>query len=363
MKHRVNAKHSGSVLLASLYPQRIASTRLRLIFLKDPLQQAGYPVKVWSFFTDSQMDAWLKGGLSRVRVLLAAAIQALTFISVSRNVRIAIVQRELLPFNSLMLEKLLKLRQVPLIWDVDDGLWQSTSRLKSSIRGSHRKYRWLATNCAEIWAGNRSILDWVGSTSIPAIWVPTVVPSPRKDASYNSLHERDLLVWIGTPSTAPFIQKLIDDLGTALFGWQLLVVGASISAPSGVPVECRPWTTENEADALKRGWVGLYPLDINHPATPYKSSLKSVLFRSHGIPVIVTPTRSTLDTMTNAVGGLFASDPADWVSALAKLQDPRFYAQQVNLSLQSAQEFSSQRWMPILMSRIKRIHHAHHRQT
>lgn len=341
-----------SVLLASLYPTRIASTRLRLTVLAEPLRQSGFQVREWSFFFDSEIDAWLTGGGRRVLLILRALIRIKSFFAAIRGAGLVVIQRELLPLNTVVLEKSLLRKGLPFIWDLDDGLWQSETHLKSKIRGGSRKYRWLANNCSEVWAGNRTILNWIGSSKVPAFWVPTFVSLPDLDVCRKRNAEKDLLVWIGTPSTAPFIQKLVNDLGLYLSKWHLLVIGAQISAPKGVSVTCRTWSHGNESDALSRAWIGLYPLDPTHPLTAFKSSLKSILFRANGIPVVVTPTRSTLDTMTQGLGGVFAATPSDWICALEALRDPSFHSQQVEQAQKSVRGFTAEVWTPFLVSQI-----------
>lgn len=355
-----SSEHAGSnaaptVLLASLYPDRIASTRLRLSVLENPLKLSGYEVRTWSFLADGEIDAWLHGGFQRIGPTLRGILRCVNFFRKSRNAGLVIVQRELVPFNSLILEKSLTRMNISFVWDLDDGLWQSSSFFRNRIRGTERKYEWLARNAVEIWAGNNSIRDWVNQYVQQVLWVPTFVASRQTKPDDRIHRDRDLLAWIGTPSTAPFIQDLINELASDLTGWRLLIVGAEVKAPVGVNIENLPWTPENEEYALSRAWLGLYPLDTQHPATKFKSSLKSLLFRSAGVPVLVTPTPSTLDTMRHEEGGLFVSNSTEWGEALARFRDIGFHDAQVERASDSFRPFSADHWVPLLVGRIDQI--------
>jgi hypothetical protein len=198
---------------------------------------------------------------------------------------------------------------------VDDAVWTSTLGAGASIRGTSKKYEWLARQATEVWAGNKHVADWASAAGARVVrWVPTTVPVPP--LLHNDHREGDLLVWVGTPSTGPYVERLLHDLRDSLRGWRVRIVGARIVAPAEVEVTQCDWSPEAEADALNRASVGLYPLDVSHPGTIGKSALKSVLFMAHGIPLIATPTPSNMDVMTHGREGFFASVRRSGVSTL-----------------------------------------------
>lgn len=239
----------------------------------------------------------------------------------ARACDLMLLQREALPLNTLLMEKLVVSRDRPLVWDVDDALWTLTPGAGASIRGTARKYEWLAREATEVWAGNRQVADWASAAGARVVrWVPTTVSVPP--VLHNDHREDDLLVWVGTPSTGPYVERLLNDLCDSLRGWRIRIVGARIKAPTQLHLTQCDWSPEAEADALRRASVGLYPLDISHPGTIGKSALKSVLFMAHGIPLVATPTLSNLDVMTHGREGFFASSKSEWREYLDILRDP-----------------------------------------
>ena len=309
----------AGVLAASIYPERGASTRLRLMPVLRELESCGVPTHFWAFLNNQNMPAWIAGGSSRFPPARQGLVKIGSVLREADTCELMLLQREVLPLNTLWIERRVLKRGRPLIWDVDDAIWEQSLAL-GLLRGSSRKYEWLARSATEVWAGNNNIVDWAKAAGARVVrWVPATVPVPP--LVHNDHREEDLLVWIGTPSTGPFIERLLHELSDSLTDWRVLVVGANIKAPPRVNVSQSDWSIEAEADALKRASVGLYPVDIRHPAAMGKSALKSVLFMAHGIPVIATPTRSNMDVMTHGDEGFFATDKNEWREYLGVLRD------------------------------------------
>ena len=309
-----------TVVGASIYPNSAAALRLRVSPVIDVLRRRGVDATVWSFLRDGDLDRWLSGRSSRV----AAACRGLESLPSARRwastCEALLLQREALPLDSLLLEKAVLRRKRPIIWDVDDALWLRSAPGRQFVRGRASKYEFLARHASEVWAGNRTVADWATRTGASKVEiVPTTVEVPPMVDHH--VREDDLLVWIGTPSTGPFIEKLLRELGPDLEGWRVLVVGARVQAPSSLTVEQSSWSPEAEVKALRRATVGLYPLDLAHPAVLGKSALKCVLYMANGIPVVATPTPSNLAVMADGVEGFFAQAAEEWLDRLSLLRE------------------------------------------
>jgi hypothetical protein len=308
------------VLAASIYPKRAAATRLRLNPVLLELGRRGVPTHLWTFLNDADLATWIAGGSSRIGPACRGLLGLGTGLREAETCDLMLLQREALPLNSLLMEKRVLSRDRPLIWDVDDALWTSALGAGALIRGTSKKYEWLAREASEVWAGNTHVADWASSAGARVVrLVPTTVPVPP--VIHNDHREDDLLTWVGTPSTGPYVERLLHDLRDSLGEWRVHIVGARIEAPGELKVTQCDWSPAAEADALSRASVGLYPLDIRHPATIGKSALKSVLFMAHGIPLIATPTPSNLNVMTHGREGFFASSKTEWCEYLGVLRD------------------------------------------
>lgn len=340
------------VLAATVYPMRAAGTRLRLAPALTALTRMAVSTRLCTFVGDDYLDQWLQGGLQRIRPAVRALPSVGRVLDEASNCDLLLLQREALPLNNLTMEKLVARRGRPIIWDVDDALWARPAG-RSRIIGGYGKYSWLARTAREVWAGSEHAANWAeqhGARSVQL--VPTPVPVPA-DQPTGIDREPDLLVWVGTPSTGPFIEAWLHEMSDALEGWRVLVVGAVVQVPAGVQVKQVPWSPEAEADALARGSVGLYPLDLSHPAVLGKSALKSVLFMAHAIPVVATPTESNRNVTIAGHEGLFAGSKAEWCTALAALRDPALRHSMGSAGYRRAlASFDTNLWGPRLARRI-----------
>ncbi len=343
------------VFAATVYPIRAAGTRLRIAPVLKALSDVAISSRLCAFVGDDGLDQWLQGGLGRISPAARGLGSAGRALHGALKCDVLLLHREALPINNLSLEKLVARRGRPIVWDVDDALWARPAG-RARIRGGYEKYTWLARTAREVWAGSEHAANWAeqhGARSVHL--VPTPVPVPSDQPSGVD-REPDLLVWVGTPSTGPFIQAWLHDMSDALAGWRVLVVGAVITVPVGVQVTQVPWSPAAEADALARGSVGLYPLDLSHPAVLGKSALKSVLFMAHAIPVIATPTQSNRNVTTAGHEGLFASNKVEWRSALDALRDPALrHSMGAAGYRRAAASFDTNVWGPRLARRIREL--------
>ena len=208
----------------------------------------------------------------------------------------------------------------PIVWDVDDAMWNASTGLRERVRGDIAKYEWLAQSACEVWAGNETVADWCAAHGARSVHVvPTVTPIPEKVGTPTDPRR---LVWVGTPSTGPFVEQLLMANRASLKEWVIEIVGASVTAPPGLRVEMHSWSSENEARALNRAWAGIYPINTAHPLASGKSALKAVLMGAYGLPVIATRTRSNAGVIDEGVTGFLVDDDRGWRESLNHLSDP-----------------------------------------
>ena len=270
----------------------------------------------WNFLSSESGSDWAAGGTNRIAPAIRGLGRLRNAIQDFSHIDVAVIQRECIPLNSLFLERRLALR-APYIWDIDDSLWTNGASLARLVRGGPRKYEWLLTNAAEVWAGNQIIVDWCRSISdTPAFLVPTTSPIPSAPALPVSPRR---LAWVGTPSTGPFIEKLLTELKLDLGAWVIDVVGANIHVPTGINVVQHPWSQEIEAKVLSQAWAGLYPIDLGHPLALGKSALKAVLFGGYGLPTVATRTPSNADVILDGQTGRLVDNINGWKKALAEI--------------------------------------------
>lgn len=300
------------VIGAAVYPFRAASTRLRLGLLSAPLEHRGVGFKVWTYLEDRELDSWVSGSRLTPAALGLARTPAL--LEAFRSGSALVVQRECLPWNSLVMENA-AMRRVPVIWDVDDAMWHSSRGMRGWVRGGQSKYARLARIATEVWAGSETVASWCEAQGARKVrLVPTVTPIPDSVAEPDNPPR---LVWVGTPSTVRYLNQMLLANHQILREWVIEVVGAKPLPFPDLQIEAYPWTQENENRALSRAWAGLYPIDTTHEFSTGKSALKAVLMGAYGLPVIATWTMSNAAVIEQGRTGFLIQDNRDWEEYLA----------------------------------------------
>ena len=136
--------------------------------------------------------------------------------------------------------------------------------------------------------------------------LPTTIETqrfvPRKPASSSTT----LTVgWIGSPSTAAYLEPLIPVLARlcARYPIEIKIVGAGPQWEArGLPVLNQPWQMENEVEAFQSLDIGVYPLPDDSWAAG-KAGFKSIQYMSVGIPVVASPVGVNCEIIQNGDNG------------------------------------------------------------
>lgn len=309
------------VLVLAVHPPSVAATRLRAVQFVPFVLEAGLEVRVWSFFTSQDLPAWYgRSQLGRLLVVLRALLRLAGLPRHVRGAAVVLVQREALPFGPPVVEILAGWRR-RLVWDVDDAIWQSfTSPTAGSVpqwvRATGGKYRVLCRRADEVWAGSEVLAEWCRSQGGSVSVIPTVVPvGPRSEAADRTVG------WVGSHSTAPFLEQVLPAVADVQPAPKVVAVGAQLTLPGGLAADTQPWSQQAEDSALARTRVGLYPVDRSHPLAEGKCGLKAVLYMAHGIPSVVTPTRTNAEVVRHEQEALHADSPEEWTQAVQRLLD------------------------------------------
>lgn len=352
---------SRAVLAIAVYPDQVASTRLRVTQYAPHLACADWELRTWSFLSNKDLAGWFDGGaLRRAGLVLRGVGRLRTLPRLLRGARLVIVQREALPFGPPWVEALLSTR-VPLVWDVDDAIWECypslfSPRLPDFLRKSGAKYDRLARMAAEVWAGSEVLGSWCRQKGARVRVVPTVAALTDPEAGADRIQTR-VVGWIGSPSTAPFLQDILDAVAEIRPPVQLLVVGGRVVPPPGLETVVRAWSPEAEEEALQSISVGLYPVDIGHPLAKGKCGFKAILYMSRGIPSVVTPTTTNAQIVRDGVDGLHARTATEWRSHVESLLADAGLWSRLSAAGRGrvADAYSLAGWAPAVVQRVEEL--------
>jgi len=354
---------SVRVAVLAVHPERVASTRLRLLQYRALFSAAGVRLRCWSFLRERQLSDWFgTGQLRRILTLVQALLRLPSVVATVRGADVVVVQREALPLGPPVLEWWAS-RGRRLVWDVDDSVWESfdsptAGHVPQWLRATAGKYRWLCRRADEVWAGSEVLAQWCRQHSDHVHVVPTVVPVPFECPPGNRGRS---VGWVGSHSTGPFLTQVLPAVAKVEPQPDVLVVGAEVVTPGGLRAETSAWSQAREDSVLQRTRVGLYPVDRDHPLAEGKCGLKAILYMSHGIPSVVTPTTTNAAVVRDGVEGLHADTPEAWTSSVQKLLDEDGLWDRMSAAAhrRAREEYSIEVWAPRLAARLTDLARGH----
>jgi hypothetical protein len=347
------------VLVLAVHPRRVAATRLRATQYTPHWEQAGHEVRLWTFLSDHDLHAWYgRSQVTRALVLLRAILRLPTLYRAVRGVSVVVVQREALPLGPPLLE-LLAAKGRALVWDVDDAVWEDFSsptagHVPQWLRATGDKYSRLCRRADDVWAGSEVLARWCRERNENVVVVPTVVPVP---AERPPVAQGRTVGWVGSHSTGPFLRQVLPAVARVEPHPEVVVVGAEVEPVGGLRMDAQPWSQSSEDSALQRIRVGLYPVDREHPLAEGKCGLKAILYMSHGIPSLVTPTSTNAAVVRHGVEGLHADGAEQWTESAQRLLDDEALWERMSVAAhrRARDEYSLETWGPRLADRLTNL--------
>jgi glycosyltransferase involved in cell wall biosynthesis len=311
------------VLGLSLYGPQAASHRVRLSQFQAGLAASGIHLEIQSLLDDAYLQQRFAGGRPSLLALMSAYGRRLLALRQANQFDLVIVYAELLPLCPSWLE--LWLLTVPFVYDCDDAFYlkyrQGRLRWLQPFLGD--KIDRMMKAAMSITAGNTFLADYSRRFNPSVLPLPSVVdtehyrPAKGRPAAFGE--QPFTIGWIGSPSTAPYLQELVEPLESLALEQpvRLVVVGGKAPSIPGVEITEQPWSLEQEVPLIQQFDVGVMPL----PDTAWargKCAYKLIQCMACGIPVIASPVGANVDAVPPGCG-LLADGSAQWLAAFRQL--------------------------------------------
>jgi len=348
------------VLGLSLYGPQAASHRVRLSQFQSGLAASGIDLQIQSLLDDAYLQSRFLGGRPSLRGLLAAYGRRIRVLRKADRFDLVIVHCELLPFLPGWLER--QLLQTPFLYDFDDAFFLKYryGRLCLLYPLLGAKADRLMAAAVAVTAGNAGLLAYASQFNSIHCLLPSVVDTdhfcPAGPSLTTRLGQPFTVGWIGSPSTAPYLQLLVEPLQELARErpTRLLVVGGSAPAIAGVEVIEQPWSLEQEVPLIQQFDVGVMPL----PDTPWargKCAYKLIQCMACGIPVVASRVGANVEAVPNS-SGILVESPEQWLAALRRLASDSKLRQRMGVAARQWVEhrYSLRSALPVLTGVIQR---------
>lgn len=321
------------ILMFSLYDETSASTRVRLLQYVDGLALEGHSCSVNFLLPSNGVLASLARNPAASRDLVRRSVIALQIsisyirrifsLARSSSFDIVVINCELLPFFPAWIERLFL--RIPYVYDFDDAFYLKYREGRYSflcpVLGC--KFDRMISNAFAVTAGSSRLAHYASNFNNNVSLLPSCVDTdrylplvlPAKCSIVNCI----TIGWIGSPTTAPYLQQLVRPLRQLALkiGVRFLVVGGPSPFIPGVEVIEVAWSYEREVSLIQQFDVGVMPLP-DTPWTRAKCAYKLIQCMACGIPVVASRVGANVDAVPPECG-LLAETPEQWLAAFRLL--------------------------------------------
>jgi glycosyltransferase involved in cell wall biosynthesis len=346
-----------NILSLTLYGPLAASTRYRLLQYIPGLNTQDIQLQVNSLLNDAYLTRRFNGQGVPWANILQSGVKRLGLFTRQRHYHCAFVYSELFPLLPGLFES--RLLRIPYIYDFDDAFYlkYQSKRFRAVSPLLKNKFDAVIRRAAVVTAGNQTLADYASALNPNVIVLPTVVDTERYSVSPQKAADVFTVGWIGSPSTAEYLNQVVEAL--SLLGkespLQFIVIGGRAPAIPNVQVIEVPWREDTEIFHINRFDVGIMPL----PDTAWargKCAFKLIQYMACGVPVVASPVGANRDVVHENCG-FFADDTEQWLHALRTLRDNPEQRDTMGIQarLRVEAEYSLQRNLPILADAIKSV--------
>ena len=314
------------VLLLTRYSRSGASSRLRYYQYLPFLNAQGVDVDVFPLFGEEYIKRLNSGQSQNPASILSAYLHRIFLLVSCRAYDLLWLEYEVLPWLPDWVERILGRGAIPYIVDYDDAVFHRYDRHSSQwvrfLLG--QKIDAVMRNARLVIAGNAYLKEKAVQSGAKWVeWLPTVLDSARYCLKPSVKSPVFTIGWIGSPTTAAYLETLYAVLGRLNKHSEIrlvLVGGYPKDIPTAFPVEYRPWSEETEAAQMLDFDAGIMPIP-DEPWAYGKCGYKLIQYMACGLPVVASRVGANIQIVKDGMNGYLASTDNHWEQALRALQE------------------------------------------
>ena len=250
-------------------------------------------------------------------------IRGLKIIYIANKFDIVYLQRTTFMFG---LEKLLKIRNKNIIFDIDDSIYMPDNEengilgaLKKSMKRKEVSSVLKITKCVIV--ENRHIKNFVRQYCNNIYLITGPIDSVKNYTKEYRQDAKEIAIgWIGSPSTTPYL-NMLNNVFVELskkYKIKVMLIGAAHYEIEGLKIENIPWQEETEVFQLHKFDIGIMPMPDDE-WTRGKVGCKMLQYMANAIPAVVSYTPTNAEIIEDGVNGFLARSESQWVEKMSLL--------------------------------------------
>jgi len=187
--------------------------------------------------------------------------------------------------------------------------------------------RRLAQLCDRVIAGNNYLAEIYRRWNSDVVVLPTAIDSDVFVPGPSARTEEEIVIgWIGTSANHRYLTGIEPPLAAALMARPSLRLRViSDRAPDFAIIDpdrwsFAKWREDTEVAEVQAMNIGIMPLEDSEWARG-KCSFKMLQYMACGLPVVVSPVGNNHEVLREALLGVAAAEPGEWIEALLALAD------------------------------------------
>jgi L-malate glycosyltransferase len=311
--------------------KKAPATRYRIYQFLPFLDKEGIDYNVYSVISDKMTDMMIDSPNFRkfrkiiyyIQVVAEKFVRSWAVVLSANRYDIIFLQRTTFTFG---LEKLLRLANKNIIFDIDDSIYMPDreepgiiGRLKKYIKKKEVVSVLKISKCVIV--ENSHIKNFVSRYCNNICMITGPIDTDRNYPRNDVNSEGEITIgWIGSPSTTAYLAMLGGSLRklSDTYKIKLRLIGASSCDIAGVKVEQVEWSEDTEVSELHKFDIGIMPMPDNE-WTRGKVGCKMLQYMANSIPAVVSYTPTNAEVIEDGVSGFLARSDKEWVESLGAL--------------------------------------------
>ncbi|WP_373495046.1 glycosyltransferase family 4 protein [Aquiflexum sp.] len=311
------------ILFLPKYPRMGASSRLRTYQFLPLWEEAGYGVRVDSFFNKAYLKDVYRQRVPGFWNVLGCYFKRMWVLMGVWRYDMVLVEKELFPYLPAWAEWLLAYLGPGYVVDYDDAVFHRYDTQGNFLVRNFlgKKIDRVMRRARTVFAGNGYLAQRAkeaGAKSV--VLLPTVIDPKRYRKKEENETGKVWIGWIGSPSTLKYVKEIKDELEEVCLQANagLLLVNGNLGFGFKGDLRVIPWTEEGEVDAILQMDIGVMPLPDNEWERG-KCAYKLIQYMACGLPVVASPVGMNNEVVGHGENGFLASGSAEWKNALLTL--------------------------------------------